>query len=120
MYNKIVSKKDSRMLSKNEKNVNSFLEFLLDYSKKVYEKEFQPQKILKRKVSVSTRLKVFSRDNFKCRYCGDSPSINEKCQLVIDHILPLSRGGSNLIKNLQTLCRKCNSKKSTTRPLPSA
>lgn len=40
-----------------------------------------------------------------CMECGsdESPSI--------DHIIPLSRGGSHSIGNLTTLCRKCNSSK---------
>ena len=31
--------------------------------------------------------------------------------LVIDHVVPLSRGGNNSIVNLQILCRSCNSHK---------
>lgn len=42
-----------------------------------------------------------------CLACGrDEP-------LTIDHVVPLSVGGSNTIDNLQPLCKSCNCKKST-------
>jgi hypothetical protein len=44
---------------------------------------------------------------FKCVQCEEN---NEK-RLTIDHIIPVSKGGSDEIKNLQILCRSCNSKK---------
>ena len=43
----------------------------------------------------------------RCLCCGSSGA------LTADHIVPLSRGGSNNIENIQPLCQSCNSKKST-------
>lgn len=48
---------------------------------------------------------VFSRDENICKMCGSTE------RLEIDHIIPLSRGGSNELTNLQILCRHCNSVK---------
>lgn len=39
-----------------------------------------------------------------CELCGETEN------LVIDHIMPLSQGGSNDIDNLRTLCSSCNTK----------
>ena len=40
-----------------------------------------------------------------CAYC------KKEKPLTKDHIIPLSRGGTNFINNIQPLCRNCNSKK---------
>lgn len=43
---------------------------------------------------------------WKCLCCG----IQTK-RLSVDHVVPLARGGSNYLSNIQCLCRPCNSKK---------
>ena len=45
---------------------------------------------------------VLERDGHACTYCGSDK------QLEGDHIVPLSRGGSNAFVNLATACRPCN------------
>jgi 5-methylcytosine-specific restriction endonuclease McrA len=40
-----------------------------------------------------------------CVVCGTMED------LTFDHIVPLAKGGTNELSNLQVLCRACNSKK---------
>jgi HNH endonuclease len=51
---------------------------------------------------------VFARDGFQCSGCGVHAAA---AALTIDHIHPVSLGGTNDESNLQTLCRSCNSSK---------
>jgi 5-methylcytosine-specific restriction endonuclease McrA len=48
-----------------------------------------------------------------CRICGRELT---KDTVTIDHIIPVSMGGTNAIENLQPLCRSCNCRKRT-RPM---
>jgi len=48
--------------------------------------------------------------NFTCPSCGLK---EPKIKLTEDHIVALSRGGSNNIENIQPLCGRCNSSKQT-------
>lgn len=45
------------------------------------------------------------RYKYKCAICG------KRKPLTKDHIIPLTEGGTDCIKNIQPLCRSCNSKK---------
>lgn len=61
----------------------------------------------KEKIPAPLRWEIWERDNFTCKHCGTHRD------LTIDHIIPESRGGTLHPDNLQTLCRKCNSRKGT-------
>ncbi len=54
---------------------------------------------------------VRARDRGYCAECGVNPSIELHDDENIDHIVPLSKGGTNDLVNLQLLCKTCNSKK---------
>jgi 5-methylcytosine-specific restriction enzyme A len=66
--------------------------------------------ISRRYVSPKKRMDVFEKYKFKCAYCGATSL--DGVSLEVDHIIPISRGGSNELENLQILCRPCNSGKS--------
>ena len=62
------------------------------------------------KVSQKLRVDILTRDNYTCQMCGIGRK--DGAILEIDHIHPVSRGGTNDPKNLQVLCRECNGGKS--------
>jgi hypothetical protein len=67
-----------------------------------------------RTIPLNIRIKVFSRDNFRCVFCGKSPATDIGTKLHIDHIIPFSKGGKTALDNLQTLCYECNLGKGNT------
>ncbi len=60
------------------------------------------------RISEEVRVAVWRRDQGKCAKC----SSREK--LEYDHIVPVSKGGSNAIRNIELLCEKCNREKGNT------
>lgn len=48
---------------------------------------------------------ICKKQRGKCAHC------KKKRKLEADHIMPISRGGSNFAFNLQGLCRICNAEK---------
>lgn len=66
-------------------------------------------------MSVSKRLRfeIFRRDNHACRYCGTRAS---DTALTIDHVIPVTLGGTDDPSNLVAACVDCNSGKSATSP----
>ena len=56
------------------------------------------------------RYSLLRRAGFRCETCGASPQ-DDGVRLEIDHIHPVSRGGTNDPSNLRVLCRDCNAGK---------
>lgn len=59
----------------------------------------------RRNISERVRFKVFRRDGFTCQYCG---RVATDMELSIDHIIPVSKNGTNDDNNLITACMVCN------------
>lgn len=74
--------------------------------KPIIEPERKPR-YHKEVITQELRWEIWERDTFTCQNCGS------RRFLTIDHIYPESLGGGLEKENLQTLCKSCNSKKST-------
>jgi len=59
------------------------------------------------KVTVSEIETMFFKYGYRCLACGATE------KLTVDHIVPITKGGSLSMENLQPLCHSCNSKKHT-------
>jgi hypothetical protein len=57
-------------------------------------------------IPTAVRRAVWARDNGRCVQCGSRE------RLEYDHIIPLSKGGSNTERNIELLCEACNRAKS--------
>lgn len=75
---------------------------------RLYQSSDKSQPIINRRERIpeQVRIEVWRRDEGKCARCGS----REK--LEYDHIVPVSKGGSNTTRNIELLCEKCNRSKS--------
>lgn len=56
-----------------------------------------------RQIEAGTSWRVFTRDNYTCRYCGLTG-----VPMTVDHLICWESGGPSTEANLVTACRKCN------------
>lgn len=63
--------------------------------------------------SLDDIIRIYALQRSKCGWCKKS----HKKSYHVDHIKPLSKGGSNWPKNLQLLCPGCNLRKTNKDPL---
>jgi 5-methylcytosine-specific restriction endonuclease McrA len=52
-------------------------------------------------------------ESLKLKYNNKCLRCDKKKPLTVDHVIPVSAGGRSDIKNIQPLCRSCNSAKGT-------
>lgn len=63
----------------------------------------------RRKFSDYEKKSVYAKCNGTCAICGNPVKYKK---MTIDHIVPLSKGGTNGMDNLQLACKRCNLMKS--------
>lgn len=56
----------------------------------------------RRQLTHNKRQRILKRDGHKCVYCGSIEN------LQIHHKIPVSKGGNNSDKNLETICVDCH------------
>lgn len=64
-----------------------------------------------------TRKRILIRDDYRCQLKGS------RClgaATMVDHWIPLCKGGSNADSNLRASCKPCNTQKKDRMPLPFA
>ncbi len=55
---------------------------------------------------------LFARDDYRCQYCHRRTSdLRHRECLTRDHLVPISRGGTNDWTNVVTACSSCNTRK---------
>lgn len=72
----------------------------------------KPLASMKRGVKFS-RINVFTRDNFRCQYCGERKAMKD---LNYDHVLPRRLGGKTIWENIVSSCYPCNDRKGMRTP----
>jgi 5-methylcytosine-specific restriction endonuclease McrA len=60
-----------------------------------------------------TRRNIFYRDRNRCQYCGKT---FQQQELNLDHIVPISRGGTSCWENVVCACIPCNTRKGDRTP----
>ena len=97
---------------KRPKSILTEINLRINLKKKLrlLEPTLQSFRIIKRPGRRFNRFEILERDKFTCQYCGKTA---DEVKLDIDHIIPLSKGGSNTNDNLITSCEKCNCQKHT-------
>jgi 5-methylcytosine-specific restriction endonuclease McrA len=60
---------------------------------------------------------MFARDRYRCQYCGRGQTeLKHRESLTRDHVVPISRGGTNDWTNVVTACSACNTRKANRLP----
>lgn len=101
-YHQKWRRKNAKSVTYSQKNYRK------NHKRKLYEKNnIQYQRYKKAgMVSKETRKYIFERQCSICNLC------KKKTKLTVDHIIPVSKGGTSELSNLQGLCITCNIKKS--------
>lgn len=81
-----------------------------EWAARNHEKVMELQRVRRAPINQSTlprdvRSLAFSVYGDACLSCGSKESVE------VDHVIPLTKGGTHTVENLQPLCRSCNASK---------
>lgn len=62
-------------------------------------------KIKRKQFSPTERIKIYNKNRGRCAICGKFVPYDN---FTVDHIIPLAKGGTNVMDNLQVACSVCN------------
>lgn len=98
-----------QILSHNDRDDLKPTEYLLETLK--------PRPVIARAIGDKLRRQILERNGYTCQVCGAGAGEEsgceegEKCVLQIDHVIPLSQGGTDDEHNLRAVCRWYNKDK---------
>ncbi len=70
----------------------------------------EPRPVIAREISGKMRRQILAPNGYTCQVCGAGPNEDSgcepgrKCRLQIDHVVPISQGGTDDEKNLRAVC----------------
>ncbi len=71
----------------------------------IHDMQLVKEPTVERRLADDVKREVWRRDKGQCTRCGSRE------RLEYDHIIPLSKGGSSTVRNIELLCETCNRKK---------
>jgi len=63
--------------------------------------------VMSKKWNMKTTIDIYKKSDGVCWYCGKKI----EADFTIDHVIPISRGGTDTLENLVPCCKSCNSGK---------
>lgn len=105
-WNELVRERERRRREEHAKRVEQENNPVVVYVRGLGNKTWWMFKQKERKhIPDDVKMFVWRRDEGKCVKCDSRENIE------FDHIIPVSKGGSNTARNIQILCEKCNREK---------
>lgn len=65
----------------------------------------EPTKVKRKQFTTTERTIIYNKNKGRCAICGRFVPYDE---FTVDHIIPLAKGGTNELHNLQCACKVCN------------
>lgn len=64
----------------------------------------------RKKLSKTERIEIHKKTGGHCAYCGIEIDVAD---MQVDHLVPIRKGGEDMLYNMYPSCRSCNQAKST-------